>query len=667
MKKRKAGKWRWPMRGILCFFLLWWGYLYLQYMYVREGEYGAVDSAVDETAPLTAPPQLPPALQSLAIAPAVVAAAPAALAAPMDDVHRELVAPAAPASPVAPAAPATVIAAKRELLQQEKERAAAAAAAAPTTVKAVAVQPAAAAGAMPTSYNSFAKFNDAVVETSVVMDSAAFTISAWIKLDPKDKDTSIKTIFSNKEPGCAPGKGIALCVNTWQTNDLLLYFEYADSEKGCKSVTSGKHRVTYGEWLHVAVSAQAASADNTGAASLYINGKPVGKLPPHEQPKFSGPFAAASSTLVIGGFGNLMHRFKGEMGAIAVWTKVFNEAELQAQYNAEKMIVGRISSPAFTSYISAAAINAGKKTSGNWLTNVMGQKLNVDKGGAFVPAWKGAAVGLGLLPSRLATVPPPTELKSFFVLQRPLGKYPSSGMVDLTGHISPSLVKWLKDGNSFGGAATTAAAGIDSGQAQLDKPLDLAPPGGAGGRVEAALVALDASSPQTTHTLPKAAVVVLAHNRPGELSKVLHGLLSQPEADRRVFDLCISLDVNNGAIQALAKRHSLTVWQHPPLPPPRNPFEQGGYHKIARHFFNALSEGFDKRGYSHMILLEDDLLPSPDFLSYFRQVIVPIPHPLNALLHSYTPMLPECSFTLLCCPNALLHSYAARTTGGVRS
>jgi hypothetical protein len=134
--------------------------------------------------------------------------------------------------------------------------------------------------------------------------------SAWIKLDPQDKEKSIKTIFSNKEPGCAPGKGIALCVNTWQTNDLLLYFEYADSVKGCKSVTSGTHRMQYDKWTHVAVSAQASSAGDAGIASLYINGKEVGKLPASEQRKFIGPFAAASSTLILGGFGNMMHRFK---------------------------------------------------------------------------------------------------------------------------------------------------------------------------------------------------------------------------------------------------------------------------------------------------------------------------------------------------------------------
>ena len=43
-------------------------------------------------------------------------------------------------------------------------------------------------------------------------------------------------------------------------------------------------------------------------------------------------------------------------------------------------------------------------------------------------------------------------------------------------------------------------------------------------------------------------------------------------------------------------------------------FERGGLHKIAQHFRSALEAVLHERGHSHAVVVEDDLLLSPDFL-----------------------------------------------------
>jgi hypothetical protein len=145
---------------------------------------------------------------------------------------------------------------------------------------------------------------------------------------------------------------------------------------------------------------------------------------------------------------------------------------------------------------------------------------------------------------------------------------------------------------------------------------------------KASMLPSDSTMGNDSDGLAKAGIVVMAHNRPDTLRQVLSALFKQPIEDLLRFEVSVSMDIRNSGVEAVA--HSFTadilparrvknIWQHPQLPRPTNEFEAQGYYKITQHFKHALERGFVEGGYSHLLLLEDDLVPSPDFLSFFRQ------------------------------------------------
>lgn len=112
--------------------------------------------------------------------------------------------------------------------------------------------------------------------------------------------------------------------------------------------------------------------------------------------------------------------------------------------------------------------------------------------------------------------------------------------------------------------------------------------------------------------------VVLACNRSSHLKKTLRSLssLSLPNS----LHIHVSIDANPKSHRALHAAQSFPlvsrIWQHNPAPsyPARTPRE-----RIARHYHFVLSRAFDAsvhHNITHVVLLEDDLLFAPDFLTY---------------------------------------------------
>ncbi|RMZ54421.1 hypothetical protein APUTEX25_001997, partial [Auxenochlorella protothecoides] len=129
---------------------------------------------------------------------------------------------------------------------------------------------------------------------------------------------------------------------------------------------------------------------------------------------------------------------------------------------------------------------------------------------------------------------------------------------------------------------------------------------------------------QDPPSLLNPAIIVFCYDRPGYLNQTLTSLAALPElAD---FTLYISQDGNHTGVQGVIETHraalaALTAgfesWQRPRVPQlgPRQP----GHAWLAQHYKWGLDRLFLKGGHSHAVIVEDDMLFSPDFLTLFME------------------------------------------------
>ena len=95
----------------------------------------------------------------------------------------------------------------------------------------------------------------------------AFTLSAWIKIDPSA--TNIQTLIANK-PGGFTSAGFALFVDSYQTADQKVHLETGNGTVG-QEATSGANAVSFNQWHLLS-----AAVDRTaGTAKLYVDGNDV--------------------------------------------------------------------------------------------------------------------------------------------------------------------------------------------------------------------------------------------------------------------------------------------------------------------------------------------------------------------------------------------------------
>ncbi|HEY2084215.1 MAG TPA: DUF2341 domain-containing protein [Verrucomicrobiae bacterium] len=133
---------------------------------------------------------------------------------------------------------------------------------------------------------------------------AAFTLSAWVKVDPSA--SSIQTIWANK-PGGWNSAGFALYVNTYQTSDQRLILETGDGVNGINASTV-PNVVTPGQWHRVT-----AVVDKTGgAARLYVDGTD------YTQASNIDSALPTQAGINLGRFTNSSLYFKGAMDEVRI-------------------------------------------------------------------------------------------------------------------------------------------------------------------------------------------------------------------------------------------------------------------------------------------------------------------------------------------------------------
>ena len=116
--------------------------------------------------------------------------------------------------------------------------------------------------------------------------------------------------------------------------------------------------------------------------------------------------------------------------------------------------------------------------------------------------------------------------------------------------------------------------------------------------------------------MARPALIVMTHARPDMTRRCLEQLKDMSLRDH--FTVYVSQDTDDSQVRAVADAagfvSEVLVHSHRP---PRNSFERGGLAKISEHFRKALEAVFTNRAHSHAVIVEDDLLLSPDFLKLF--------------------------------------------------
>ncbi|UJR35766.1 hypothetical protein I4U23_028514 [Adineta vaga] len=118
-------------------------------------------------------------------------------------------------------------------------------------------------------------------------------------------------------------------------------------------------------------------------------------------------------------------------------------------------------------------------------------------------------------------------------------------------------------------------------------------------------------------------IVVFACNRPRALQTHIEALL-RIRKDSQLNPIIVSLDCNDQATIEIAKKFGdkiKTIIELPNLGPLNVPTSHkllAGYYKIARHYNYSINYVFNTLKYEAIIITEDDLEVSPDFLDYFQ-------------------------------------------------
>lgn len=111
------------------------------------------------------------------------------------------------------------------------------------------------------AFNGASQFLDA----GLVNLAKTFTVSAWINIAPAAN--SEQTIWCNKSGGWNVA-GFDFYVNSYKTNDGLVYFDSADGVGGDVSPRTAAHAVTFGQWHLLTGTMDGVN----GAVHIYVDG-----------------------------------------------------------------------------------------------------------------------------------------------------------------------------------------------------------------------------------------------------------------------------------------------------------------------------------------------------------------------------------------------------------
>jgi hypothetical protein len=103
------------------------------------------------------------------------------------------------------------------------------------------------------------------LNSGLVNIGKTFTLSAWVNIAPSASNE--QTIWCNKQGGWNTA-GFDFYVNSYQTNDGIIYFDTADGVGGSVSPRTAAHAVSFGQWHLLTGTMDGAG----GAVHVYVDG-----------------------------------------------------------------------------------------------------------------------------------------------------------------------------------------------------------------------------------------------------------------------------------------------------------------------------------------------------------------------------------------------------------
>eukprot|EP00736_Rhodelphis_marinus_P008798 Rmarinus@m.24180 len=128
----------------------------------------------------------------------------------------------------------------------------------------------------------------------------------------------------------------------------------------------------------------------------------------------------------------------------------------------------------------------------------------------------------------------------------------------------------------------------------------------------------NAAAPADMADLSSFAVLLMTYNRPKYLRECLSSLMAL--AGISSTEVLVSQDGSDPAVLDVVREYegkhtNIRSWQHPRDSSLRMP----GPYYIAQHYKFALGRAFEESDADYVIIVEDDMVFSPDFLSFFQQ------------------------------------------------
>ncbi len=188
-------------------------------------------------------------------------------------------------------------------------------------------------------------------------------------------------------------------------------------------------------------------------------------------------------------------------------------------------------------------------------------------------------------------------------------------------------------GNLYSASASSGTLKVSRGRQNLTISADTLEPQTAkresSERVAGRYDELEKRRDASEGELANAALLVIAYNRPDYLRQTLDSLAKVSHlSDVNVyvsqdgFDESVARVAIEGQLRGLGKPQTRGYehWQRERIP--QLGHNQPSHAWLAQHYKWALDKVFIERAHSHVIIVEDDMLFSPDFLSFFKQTAI---------------------------------------------
>ncbi|HWI57844.1 MAG TPA: DUF2341 domain-containing protein, partial [Bacillota bacterium] len=160
------------------------------------------------------------------------------------------------------------------------------------------------------------------LDAGTVNLSNAFTVSAWVKVNPGV--TQIQTVWANKVGGYASA-GFGLFINSWNTGDGRIHLETGTGSAG-QEATSATGVLSFGQWHLLSATLNQGDGTSSGTARLYVDGVDV-----TGSSSIRNDFPT-SNDVSLGHFNDGAYPFNGQLDEVRIQSGTNSASYIWASY-----------------------------------------------------------------------------------------------------------------------------------------------------------------------------------------------------------------------------------------------------------------------------------------------------------------------------------------------